>query len=192
MPELTNLTTDEAIVRQVQLGDSEAFGILVKRYEIKILHYARKFLFNYTDIEDLAQDVFIKAYNNIQSFDASRKFSAWIYRIAHNEFINAIKKKGREPVSYFDVDVLWPRLVSREKADHRANEQELRKMLDYCLNELDLKYREPLILYYLEELDYQEIADILHIPVSTVGVRLRRGREKMKWFCQKSGYHYEQ
>ena len=84
--------TDEQIAQAVQKGDSSAFGLLVERYEPKLLRYAKKFLFDYEDGKDIVQEVFIKAYSNIQSFDSGRSFSSWIYRIAHNEFINAIRK----------------------------------------------------------------------------------------------------
>ncbi len=183
-----NQFTDEKIARMVQKGKSELFGLLVKRYEAKIMRYARRFLFNHSDIEDLAQEVFIKAYINIQSFDTSRKFSPWIYRIAHNEFINSIKKKGKEPLPLFDLDILLPHLISKEKVENKTNQRELHQILDKCLNKLKSKYREPLILRYFEELNYQEIADILHIPVSTVGIRLKRGKEKMKSLCKKINY----
>ncbi len=86
--------SDEAIVREVQQGGSNLFGLLVERYEKKMLRYARKFLLGGEDAEDLAQEVFLKAYTNIQSFDSRRRFSPWLYRIAHNEFVNAIKKNG--------------------------------------------------------------------------------------------------
>ncbi len=191
MPRPASKLPDEEVVQMVQSGKIESFGILVKRYEAKMVRYARKFLFNHNDVEDLVQEVFIKAYTNIQSFDASRKFSAWLYRIAHNEFINAIKKKGKEPVPFFDLDILLPRSVSSENADKETNEREIRRMIDKCLDKLDIKYREPLILYYFEELSYKEIADILHIPMATVGIRLKRGKENMKSLCQKLGYHYE-
>lgn len=171
--------TDEEIVRQVQNGDSEAFGEIVSRYEEKILRYARKFLFGYTEAEDLAQEVFIKSYVNIKSFNTGLKFSPWIYRIAHNEFINAIKKKGKEPVPFFDPDTLFPHPVARERSDHEINTKDLRKTLDACLNKLEQKYREPMVLYYYEEMDYQSIADVLQVPVSTIGVRLSRGRERL-------------
>lgn len=179
---------DEEIVRMVQSGKIEPFNILVKRYQEKMLCYGRKFLFNYHDIEDLVQEVFIKAYANIQSFDASRKFSSWLYRIAHNQFINAIKKKGKEPLPFFDLDILWPRFVSKENADKETNQRELSQMLDKCLDKISPKYREPLILYYFEELTYREIADVLHIPTATVGIRLKRGRGMMKSLFQKYGF----
>lgn len=172
--------TDEAIARDVQSGKMEAFGILVRRYEAKMLRYVRHFLFGYEDAEDMVQEVFLKAYVNIRSFNASKKFSSWLYRIAHNEFINAIKKKGREHLSLFDLDTLFPHPVSQENIDKEINSRELREALDKILGKVDIKYREVLVLYYFEELNYREIADVLHIPTPTVGVRLKRGRQIVK------------
>jgi RNA polymerase sigma-70 factor (ECF subfamily) len=181
--------SDEEIARVVQSGDVDVFGVLIKRYEKKMLRYAKKFLFDYDDAEDIVQEVFLKAYINIQSFDTGRKFSSWLYRIAHNEFINAIKKKKRQPLSFFDPDTLFPRPVSKENADTRAKERELSHMLDKCLNKLDAKYREPLILYYFEEMSYREIADVLRVPIATVGIRLQRGKKIMRKFCENVNYN---
>lgn len=172
--------TDEHIAAAVQAGNRELFGELVRRYEDKMLRYARKFLLRGEEVKDVVQEVFIKAYSNMQSFDATRKFSSWLYRIAHNEFINAGKKRSRLPVFTFDLDALFPHLAAQETADGELSRKEVREMLDASLASLDLKYREPLVLYYIEELEYQDIADILHIPVSTVGVRLNRGRALLK------------
>lgn len=172
--------TDEEIVQLVQAGDIELFGVLVKRYEEKIMRYARKFLNIAEDIEDVVQEVFIKAYINIKSFDPDKKFSSWLYRIAHNEFVNALKKyKKRKVFSFFELDILLPYSVV-ENADDETDREQVREMIDKCLDKLAPKYREPIILYYLEELSYKEISDILHIPISTVGIRLKRGREKLK------------
>jgi len=176
--------TDEEIAHSVQSGDLESFGILVKPYGKKMMRYARKFLFGYEDAEDLVQEVFIKAYVNIQNFDTSKKFSSWLYRIAHNEFINAIKKKGRERLPFLNLDTLFPHPVSNETVDRETNRRELRQMLDGRLDRLNPKYREPLVLYYFEELSYKEIADVLHIPVATVGIRIKRAKEKMKKFTK--------
>lgn len=176
MPDKTN----EEIAKQVQLGDAESFGLLIERYEPKITRYARKFIFNGEDAKDYVQEAFIKAYTNIQSFDAGRSFSSWMYAIAHNEFINAIKKKSRMPIFQFDFDAIFPQLVAEETADNDTNRKELREMLDKCLDKLNPKYREPLVLYYFEDMDYKEIADILEVPVSTVGVRLQRGKAYLK------------
>ncbi|PCH92054.1 hypothetical protein COB80_00920, partial [Candidatus Kaiserbacteria bacterium] len=100
-------TTDEDIVQRVQSGDTEAFALLIELYEKKITRYANKFLYNYQDREDAVQDVFIKAYQNIQSFRSGERFSPWIYRIAHNTFLNVVRKQSREKVSFFDTDQLF-------------------------------------------------------------------------------------
>ena len=172
--------TDEDLVLRVKSGGIEAFGFLVERYENKMKRYARKFLFGYADIEDTVQKVFIKAYVNIQSFDTSRKFSSWLYRIAHNEFINAIKKKKREPLSLFNPDVIFPHPISKDRPDDFFEQKETKEMVKRSLSKLKPKMREVIVLYYYENLSYKEIADILHIPVSTIGVRISRAKKILK------------
>jgi RNA polymerase sigma-70 factor (ECF subfamily) len=177
--------TDEAIVALVQAGDKEAFGILITRYEDKMTRYLRRFLSSDADIQDLVQEVFIKAYINIKSLDTSRRFSPWIYRIAHNECVNVLKKKSREKVSFFDLDVVFPHLPSSKHTDDVVVQEEMRRALDERINELPLKYREVLVLYYFEDMDYQEIADVLRIPRSTVGVRITRGKKMLKTIIER-------
>lgn len=173
--------TDEQIASAVQAGESERYGELIERYQGKLLRYARKFILDPDDAEDIVQDVFIKAYQNIQSFDVSRRFSPWIYRIAHNEFVNEIKRRyTRRIVPVVDFDAMFPHLLAPETADSAAIDRDVRRALDAHLAELDAKYREPLILYYLEEMSYNEISDIMQIPVSTVGVRLARARAHLQ------------
>jgi len=172
--------SDEEVVRQVQSGNTDMFGVLVLRYEAKMMRYARRFLFNYHDSEDIVQNVFIKAFTNINSFDIDKAFSPWIYRVAHNEFISTIRKKKLEAVPFFDPDTLFPHPVAEGSTDSFVLEKEQRELIEKNLNQIEAKYREPIILYYFEDFDYKTIADILHIPVSTVGIRLRRGREKLK------------
>ncbi len=172
--------SDETIAILVQNDDSEAFGFLIERYEEKIKRYGRKFLNTKEDIEDIVQEVFIKAYTYIQSFDANQRFSPWIYRIAHNEFVNELRKKTRQPLGFFDPDTILPFVISSETTDGPIEQAELKKMMEEFLAELDEKYREPLVLFFYEELSYQDISEVLHIPVTTVGVRINRGKVKLK------------
>jgi len=182
---------DEEIVHQVQSGKIDFFGILVDRYEAKIRRYARKFLSAKEDIKDIIQEIFIKTYTNIQSFDTKRKFSSWIYRIAHNELINALKKKKKKalPLSLFDPDIFFPHSLRNNYLNQQINRQDIQKMIDKCLDQLEPKYREPIILYYFEGLSYQEIADVIQVPISTVGVRMKRAKETMKPIFKKLGYN---
>ncbi len=171
--------TDEELVGLVLKNKTEAFDILAKRYEKKLLRYGRRFLCNYENIEDVVQDVFIKVYINIKSFDLSKKFSPWIYRIAHNEFINIIKKKKKEPFLFFEADVIFS-FAGKDNFLKDIEIREEKEEIEKYLSKLKVKYREPIVLYYFEEKDYQEISDILKIPVSTVGIRLKRGRSEIK------------
>jgi RNA polymerase sigma-70 factor (ECF subfamily) len=182
--------TDEEIAVMVQSGDLESFSFLVERYEKKLKRYAKKFLANPEDINDIAQEIFIKAYVNIKSFDAEKKFSPWIYRIAHNELINMLKKKEKSPLPFFDADTLFPHPVSREETDKKTREEETKRVLNKCLKEIHPKYREPLLLFYAESLSYNEIAEVMHVPVSTVGVRLKRGKKMLKSLCDKLELNY--
>lgn len=186
---LQNQIADEEIASLVQHGDTESFGILVERYEAKMMRYARKFLFSKEDIEDLVQNVFIKAYTNIQGFHTKRRFSPWIYRIAHNEFINAIKKKKRQPLFFLDTDTIFPHPQALDAIDQKIHDNDLKNTLLHYLDRLDPKYREPIILFYFEELGYMDIAEVLHIPVSTVGVRIRRGKTILQKIFHTLGYH---
>ncbi len=169
--------TDEAIAARVQAGDAEAFGILMKRYEAKLLRYARTFLQRSDDAELMVQDVFIKAYMSIQSFRAQERFSPWIYRIAHNTFVNELRRQTYYPVAWFATDVLFPQLAGEERADTLALTRERVAEVATVLTQIPPAAREILVLHYFEELSYQEISDVLRIPVSTVGVRLLRARK---------------
>lgn len=175
------LSTDEALAREVQNGNAEAFTTLFNRYEEKMLRYGRRFLYTYEDLEDAVQEVFIKTYQNIKSFNTNKKFSTWVYRIAHNTFINVIKKKGREQVSFFDFDTLVNLPIKDDSTlESRLVQKEDSKELMTAIKKMPIKYQEPLILFYFEELEYKEIADVLEIPISTVGVRIARGRSMIK------------
>jgi len=179
--------TDEDVAKRVQAGDTEAFGVLVQRYEDKLKRYGYRFLSSREHIEDIVQNVFLSAYVNFRSFDTERRFSPWIYRIAHNAFVNALKRRDREPLPFFDPDVLFPHPVAAQRPDRDLEIKQTRELLDKLLNELDPKYREPLVLFYFQELDYNEISEILRLPVSTVGVRISRGRTKLTALATERG-----
>jgi RNA polymerase sigma-70 factor (ECF subfamily) len=172
--------SDEQLAVLVQDGQNEIFGILIDRYEAKMLRYARKFLFNKENAEDQVQEVFIKAYTNIATFKSYLKFSPWLYRIAHNCFINEIKKNRREPLIFFDPDTIFPQILSKSSSDTVVLDNELKQSLSQCLDKININYKEILILYFFEELSYKEIADVLHISVSLAGIRLNRAKIAVK------------
>jgi len=183
--------TDEELAVLSQGGDVKAFEAILYRYEPKMMRYANKFLAKYEDRQDAVQEVFLRAYRNINSFDTERKFSPWLYRVAHNTFINFIKKHGQEKVSFFEFDSFFAQNIKDENIDTDRSSKELREVLDQVLNDVPLKYREPLVLYYFEGSSYKEIGDILEIPESTVGVRLSRGKLQLRRAYNKNKHKYE-
>jgi RNA polymerase sigma-70 factor (ECF subfamily) len=181
MPELIDtIQTDEQVAFLVQKGDKEAFGILMDRYEKKLFSYARKFLTGQDNIEDVVQEVFIKTYKNIKYFDISQKFSPWIYRIAHNTFVNALREKSKNPLRFFDFDTFLGHQVYEDTMPIEKEQERMLKVIDQGLDKLSPDYREIIILYYIQNLSYKEIADVLHIPIGTVSVRLLRAKNALK------------
>jgi len=179
--ERTSKESDEALVERVQSGDVQLYGELVIRYEERLKRYGRKFLQRTEDIEDIVQDIFIKGFTHIQSFDTKKKFSSWIYRIAHNAFINEMRTSKRIILSdFFEFDTLFPHIRSRESADDSALQQDMRDQIESMLSRLSVKYREVIILRFIEDLSYKEIADILKIPSQTVGARISRAKKEMR------------
>lgn len=181
-------STDEEIAKRVCRGDKEAFGVLIERYEDKLTRYIRRFTQVNDDVSDVLQVIFIKAYTNLQGFDTSRSFNSWIYRIAHNESVNHLKKKGSEKVSFIDFDTMLPHLFADEETDTEAQKEETKRILESSLKNISPKYREVLILYYYDDLSYEEIAEVLQIPTSTVGVRIKRGKDTLKKVLDSNNY----
>jgi len=175
-----DIKTDEELAALVQGNNDDAFGVLMERYQGKLLRYGKRFLSQNDHIEDIVQDVFIKTYQNIRSFDATRRFSPWIYRIAHNAFANALRKNHREPLMFVDFDTFIAHPSYTEDPAKEEDRKNIKKLVESGLELLPNIYKEIIILYYIEDMSYQEIADILRVPVGTVGIRLRRGREALK------------
>lgn len=180
MDKTTSGLSDEELVKLVSNGNTDKFGVLMERYQAKLFRYGKKFLVDHDNIEDVVQDVFIKTYKNINSFDTTQKFSPWIYRIAHNTYINAIKKNSLNPLNLFDFDNLISHTVVEDPIVKEREQKEIRQIVDKGLSNIEARYREILVLYYIEEFSYKEIAEILHIPISTVGVKIMRAKKVLK------------
>jgi RNA polymerase sigma-70 factor, ECF subfamily len=182
--------SDEELVRSIVNGAHEHYRELVERYQSKLLRYTTYLIRNETIAEDAVQEAFIKAYRNLNSFNTKKKFSSWIYRIAHNEAMNAINAHKREiQVDKFED---WEDIPSDNPTLDKDLDRKLLKIsLGKCLIGLKPKYRDPLTLHYLENKSYEEISEILHIPVSTAGVRLSRAKKLLKNICIKQGIIYE-
>lgn len=173
--------SDTDLVKLV-LKDQENFSYLIKRYQSKLLRYIRRISgLNIEDAEDVLQDVFIKVYQNLNSFDTSLKFSSWIYRITHNQVISNFRKKQARPQEISgDNELILNNIVSDLDMGRDIDLGYARENIDKILNSLDIKYREVLVLKFLEEKEYKEISDILKKPMGTVATLLNRAKKQFR------------
>lgn len=170
---------DEKLVEITIKSDKQAYGELVNRYEKKLIRYANYLIKNEAKAADAVQNTFIKGFVNLRSFNKDFKFSSWIYRICHNEAINEAKKYSKEVKG---ENLIWDLFKGKsEQEPEKVGEREMQAQeVRECIEKLPMKYKEPVALYYLEEMSYKEVADILRIPTSTVGVRINRGKVILK------------
>jgi len=180
LPNLSELK-DEEIVTMVCAKDKEIYAEIIRRYQARLIRYATYIIGDEHIAHDVVQDGFIKAYINLKGFNINKKFSSWIYRIVHNEAVNVINKNKKQVVWDNNFDITGT--GSLEEGFIKA---EIIKRTHGCLEQMPLIYKDPTTLYFLEEKSYEEISDILRIPVSTVGTRISRAKVLLKNICQKN------
>ena len=182
-PEIITDLTDEAIVVRI-LHDRSYFEVIVERFEEKLTRYLRRLgVHVHEDRQDLIQDIFIKVYKNLYGFDRNLSFSSWIYRIAHNEVISWYRKKSVRPEGHMtsDIDELFIFIPDTNKnAEQLVDSVIDAKLLHNALQKLEAKYRDPIILRFFEYKEYEEISDILKIPIGTVGTLISRGKKRLQ------------
>lgn len=163
------------LIRSIQQhGNQSAFAWLVRRYQSPLRAYLRRMLKdNVEAADDLAQECFLKAYSNIQSFRFESKFSTWLFQIARRLYLDQMKSKAQKLNR--NTESLNENLdgVYTPQPEHRP-------MLQKALAELDTEEREILILNAVEEFSHQEIAEILECPLGSVKTRLKAVKEKLR------------
>ncbi len=178
--------SDLELVESVK-KDLNAYRYIVERYESKLLRYIQRILYISTeDAEDILQEVFLKAYRNINSFNSKYSFSNWIYRIAHNEAVSFLRKK-KISISNIEDEEIFDRIPSEEDIEDDFLKSAKGSEVRDILSKLDRKYREVLVLRFFEEKEYNEIAEILHVSSGSVASLISRGKEKFKILVQRYG-----
>lgn len=178
--------TDKELV-QLSLIEKEAFGYIVDRYEAKLSRYIRRITrATEEDVADILQEVFIKAFVNLRGFDTSLPFSSWIYRITYNEVVSRHRKIVRRPEGnrqeFEDNDL--SHLADSFSVEEEHDQSFTKEAISSLLDGLDIKYRQAIVLFYLEEKSYDEISDIMKKPPGTVATLLHRAKKKLKKLAQ--------
>lgn len=170
--------SDHEVIRK-SLQEVDYFSCLYQRYEDRLMRYVKRLAaLSDEEAEDVLQDAFIRIWKNLNAFDPDLKPSSWIYRIVHNQTISYWRKK----TSYGkDQKVEW----DEEKFAENWSEEELpgeedvddRAEIGRVLAQMPIKYREILVLKFLENMSYEEISDVLKIPEGTVATRVNRAKK---------------
>jgi len=176
--------TDEELSVLLMASDYSAMAVLIDRYQAPLSRYLRRIgVHKDEDVQDLLQDIFIKIYKNINSFNRDLSFSSWIYRISHNEAISFFRHNKSRPEGNMidDSEEMLFKIEDEsvnlsEEIDQSINA----KFLKQALSELELKYRDVLVLRYFEDRDYENISDILQIPKGSVATLIHRAKERLK------------
>ena len=169
---------DTDLIRQASRGSVESFNLLVSRYEKRVYNYLLRIIGNREDALDLAQDVFLKAYQNLRKLDDPGRFAPWLYRIAHNEAYSLFRKRKPE----VDVEDIEPEATDTGISVGGTSifPVELSLAVSAALDRLSPDQREAVVLKIYQGFKFDEMAEILSCPVSTVKSRLYTALELLK------------
>lgn len=170
------------LLERARNGDSQAFGALVERYQRRVVGVAQAVVHNQDDAVELAQETFVRAYENLGKFESRSSFSTWLYRIAANLAIDFRRREGRHQVLRGeDAETEINRIPSpRGDSYQETARTELSQRINGALKELTSEHRAVILLREVEGLSYDEISDVLHVPRGTVMSRLHYARSRMR------------
>jgi len=181
------LPEDRELIERCKRGDIGAFDQLFRRYTRQVYNYAFRMIPNYDDANDIAQEAFVRAFNSIRSFRGDSNFSTWLFRIVYNVSLDEIKRrKGRYLLSLdeqleLEEDSLTRQVESESPSpDELVEKQERDRILQEAIETLPEYQKAMIVLYHMQGFSYEEIAEIVGLPIGTVKSRLNRARESLK------------
>ena len=174
---------DQALVERVQKGDKKAFDILVLKYQQRVMHILSRYVRDSSEVQDLAQETFIKAYRALATFRGDSAFYTWVYRIAINTAKNFIVAQGRRPPRD-DIEASEAEQYTNADGlrEHGSPEKillkdEIAEMVFSTIEELPEDLKMAITLREIEGLSYEEISETMSCPIGTVRSRIFRARE---------------
>jgi len=173
-------------------GDPRAFGLIVARYQVRLLNFVYRMIGDRERAEDLVQEAFLRVYRHLDRFDRNRKFSTWIYTIASNLAKNELRNRSRSPFVALEPTGHSPDAGERpiefedrtSRPDALYERRSLRALVDETVAKLSSHHREVFVLRELEGKSYEEIAEIMHCNLGTVKSRLNRARQSFAELIQ--------
>jgi RNA polymerase sigma-70 factor, ECF subfamily len=179
--------SDYRLIQGVLSGQKHLFRELIDRNASMVFHIVRRFEKDPDESEELAQQIFVKAYENLGSFKENAKFSTWLYRIAMNHCLDFVKNIRRENQRFSELDDDFSETIPSEQQTPylRLEMKEWKRVLDIALGKLSSDYSEPFLMKYRDGLSYQVMAEQTGLSVSALKVRVHRARKELKDLLQK-------
>jgi RNA polymerase sigma-70 factor (ECF subfamily) len=174
---------DGDLITRFKGGDLSGFEELVRKYQDRIYNLCRYMIQDAHDAQDAAQDVFLKAYGSLKAFKPDASLYAWLYRIAVNTCLD-YKKKSR-PEQAEDESVIDDLASTEPSPEQRYQSKEMGQSIQLALQKLPEHLRAAIVLKEIEDLSYEEIAEVLHTSIGTVKSRISRAREELRRLLQK-------
>ena len=171
---LDYLEKEAELIKKAQTGDEGSFKRLLNAYKGRIFSYSYRMLQNYQDAEEITFDTFIKCYKSLSGFDLSKPLAPYLFTIAHNAIMDFLRK-NRQHYEYLDEHQGVVNGLDKKMDQKRQFER-----VEVAMAGLAPVDREIVILFHKEELSYQEISEMLNLPVTTIKTRLHRAREKLR------------
>jgi RNA polymerase sigma-70 factor, ECF subfamily len=175
------LTDLSRLIKLARAGDEDAFGKIVNIYRNKVIGYCHRMTGQ--GAEDMAQEIFIKFYLALDRFDVSKPVAPFLFRIAHNHCLDILKKKTIQTISFEKVPEDGPEIQikdERPNAEELMQKAELQNAVNNAMAAIPELYRSPLIMWHVEGIAYEEIAEILESPIGTVKAQIHRGRKMLQ------------
>jgi RNA polymerase sigma-70 factor (ECF subfamily) len=170
---------DRALVSQTQSGNRDAFSVLVVRYQARVLNLLYRRLGDRETALDVAQEAFLKAYRGLPRFQGEAQFFTWLYRIALNEASNAHRRRERQPRVEADAPD-GDRLPDPHDSGAALERRDDSRLIQQAMVELGDEYAQAVILRDLDGMSYQEIAEVLQVPLGSVKSRIHRARQTLR------------
>ena len=177
--------SDNQLIEQYLTGDEKSLELLIGRYLKSVYNFVYRYLGDADEAQEISQEVFVRLWRNIKSFDLSRNFKPWLFSIAKNACLDWLKKKKARPFSDFDnedgTNTITDGLVDPDPLpDEILERADLEKVLSVALDKLPPLYRAVLVLHYNEQMTFREIAESFDEPIDTIKSRHRRGLIRLR------------
>lgn len=187
---------DSKLIREAMRGDQLAFKHLMRKYHDQIANLIFRIIHQREQVEDLTQEVFIKAFQSLKSYNAEYAFSTWLYKIATNSSIDYIRKKKLstfsidKPIAMEESDATFELPDSTYEPDKHIIQRQRARLIQDAIAKLPQKYQLVITMRHTEERDYSEIAKLLKLPIGTVKAHIFRARELLNKYLRDKISHY--